>query len=410
MSLLRQPNFRKFWMGETISLFGDQITLIALPLAGVLVLDASAAEMGYLGAALLMPHLLFSLPAGVWLERIASRRHVMIACDIGRALLLASVPLTHAFDSLTFAQLYLVAFGTGTLTVLFDISYATLYVAVVAREEYIEANSLINGSRSFAYIGGPSVGGGLVQALTAPLTLLVDSLSFVASALFLGRLHAPEPALEQSETRVRDDVREGLSFVFRHPILRPSLLGVATLNLFNFAFWALFLLYATQELGIRPATLGLVLGAGAVGGLIGAVLAGRIGRRIGIGPAYLLGMVLFPAPLILVPAAGGPKPLVLAILFVSEFLSGLGVMILDINAGAFQTALTPDRLRARATGAFRFVNYGVRPLGALLGGALGSAMGLRSALWLSSIAALAGILWMLPSPLPRMRELPETAE
>lgn len=410
MSLLRQPNFRKFWMGETISLFGDQITLIALPLAGVLVLDASAAEMGYLGAALLMPHLLFSLPAGVWLERIASRRHVMIACDIGRALLLASVPLTHAFDSLTFAQLYLVAFGTGTLTVLFDISYATLYVAVVAREEYIEANSLINGSRSFAYIGGPSVGGGLVQALTAPLTLLVDSLSFVASALFLGRLHAPEPALGQSETRVRDDVREGLSFVFRHPILRPSLLGVATLNLFNFAFWALFLLYATQELGIRPATLGLVLGAGAVGGLIGAVLAGRIGRRIGIGPAYLLGMVLFPAPLILVPAAGGPKPLVLAILFVSEFLSGLGVMILDINAGAFQTALTPDRLRARATGAFRFVNYGVRPLGALLGGALGSAMGLRSALWLSSIAALAGILWMLPSPLPRMRELPEAAE
>jgi MFS family permease len=410
VSLLRQPNFRKFWIGETISLFGDQITLIALPLAAVLVLDANPAEMGYLGAALLMPHLLFSLPAGVWLERIASRRHVMILCDIGRALLLASVPLAHAFDSLTFAQLYLVAFGTGTLTVLFDISYATLYVAVVARAEYIEANSLINGSRSFAYIGGPSVGGGLVQALTAPLTLLVDSLSFIASALFLGRLHAPEPPLEHKERRVRDDVREGLSFVFRHPILRPSLLGVATLNLFNFAFWALFLLYATQELGIRPATLGLVLGAGAVGGLIGALLAGRIGRRIGIGPAYLLGMVLFPAPLILVPAAGGPKPLVLAILFVSEFLSGLGVMILDINAGAFQTALTPDRLRARATGAFRFVNYGIRPLGALLGGALGSAMGLRQALWLSSIAALAGILWMLPSAIPSMRELPETAE
>jgi predicted MFS family arabinose efflux permease len=410
VSLLRQPNFRKFWMGETISLFGDQITLIALPLAGVLVLDADAAEMGYLGAALLMPHLLFSLPAGVWLERVASRRHVMILCDIGRALLLASVPLAHAFDSLTFAHLYGVAFGTGTLTVLFDVSYTTLYVAIVARKEYIEANSLINGSRSFAYIAGPSVGGGLVQALTAPLTLLVDSFSFIASALFLGRLHAPEPPPERKGARVRDDVREGLSFVFRHPILRPSLLGVATLNLFNFAFWALFLLYATEELGIRPATLGLVLGAGAVGGLIGAVLAGRVGRRIGIGPAYLLGMVLFPAPLILVPAAGGPKPLVLGILFVSEFLAGLGVMILDINAGAFQTALTPDRLRARSTGAFRFVNFGIRPLGALLGGALGSAIGLRPALWLSSVAALAGILWMLPSPIPRMRELPETAE
>jgi MFS family permease len=397
-------------MGETISLFGDQITLIALPLAGVLVLDADAAEMGYLGAALLMPHLLFSLPAGVWLERVASRRHVMILSDIGRAMLLASVPLAHAFDSLTFAQLYGVAFATGTFTVLFDISYTTLYVSVVTRGEYIEANSLINGSRSFAYIAGPSVGGGLVQALTAPLTLLVDSVSFIASALFLSGLRSPEPPLERTETRVRDEVSEGLSFVFHHPILRPTLLGAATLNLFNFAFWALFLLYATEELGIRPATLGLVLGAGAVGGLIGAVLAGRIGRRIGIGRAYLLGMVLFPAPIILIPAAGGPKPLVLAILFVSEFLSGLGVMILDINASAFQPALTPDRLRARSTGAFRFVNYGVRPLGALLGGALGSTLGLRPALWLSSIAALAGILWLLPSPVPRMRELPETAE
>jgi MFS family permease len=408
--LLRQANFRKFWIGETVSLFGDQITLIALPLAGVLVLDADAAEMGYLGAALLMPHLLFSLPAGVWLERVAARRQVMIVCDIGRALLLASIPLTHAFDSLTFAQLYVVAFATGTLTVLFDVSYTTLYVAIVARESYIEANSLISGSRSFAYIAGPSVGGGLVQALSAPVTLLMDGVTFVVSALFLSRLHASEPPIEPRETRVRDEMREGLSFIFRHPILRPSLLGVATLNLFNFAFWALFLLYATEELGIRPATLGLVLGAGAVGGLIGAVVAGRVGRRIGIGPAYLLGMVLFPAPIILIPAAGGPKPLVLGILFVSEFLSGLGVMILDINASAFQTALTPDRLRARATGAFRFVNYGVRPLGALLGGALGSAMGLRPALWLSSIAALAGILWMLPSPIPRMRELPEPAE
>jgi MFS family permease len=121
-------------------------------------------------------------------------------------------------------------------------------------------------------------------------------------------------------------------------------------------------------------------------------------------------MVLFPAPIILVPAAGGPRPLVLGILFVAEFVSGVGVMILDINAVAFQTALTPDRLRARATGAFRFVNYGVRPLGALLGGALGSTLGLRPALWISSIAALAGILWLLPSPVPRMRELPNVAE
>ena len=409
MSLLRQPNFRTFWIGQTISLFGDQITLIALPLAAVLVLDASAAEMGYLGAAALMPHLLFSLPVGVWVERVARRRRVMILADLGRAALLGAVPLAYAFDSLSFALLYVVAFGTGTLAVLFDISYSTLYVAVVEREDYIEANSLINGSRSFSYIGGPSAGGVLVQLFSAPAALLVDAVSFLASAVFLGRLRAPEPPVERRTTRIREEITEGLSFIFRTSILRASLLATATLNFFNFAFWALFLIYATNELGIRAGTLGLVLGAGAFGGLIGAVVAGRVSRRIGLGPAYLLGMVLFPAPLLLVPAAGGPKWLVLGMLFLAEFLSGLGVMILDISAGAFMTALTPDRLRSRATGAFGFVNYGIRPLGALAGGALGAALGLRPALWLSSAAALAGILWLVPSPLPSMRELPEEA-
>jgi MFS family permease len=409
VSLLRESNFRTFWLGQTISLFGDQITLIALPLAAVLVLDADAADMGYLGAAALMPHLLFSLPAGVWLERIAHRRRVMILADLGRAALLATVPLAYAFDSLSFAQLYVIAFATGTLTVLFDISYSTLYVSVVERGGYIEANSLLHGSRSFSYIAGPSVGGVLVQLLSAPAALLVDAVSFIGSAAFLGRVHAPEPPLERRTTRIREEVGEGLSFIFRNSILRPALLGVATLNFFNFAFWALFLLYATNELGIRAGTLGLVLGAGAFGGLIGAVVAGRVGQRIGLGPAFLLGMVLFPAPLLLVPAASGPKWVVLAMLFVSEFLSGLGVMILDINSSAFMTALTPDRLRSRSTGAFRFVNYGVRPLGALFGGALGAALGLRPALWLSTAAALAGILWLLPSPIPALRDLPEEA-
>jgi MFS family permease len=409
MSLLREATFRKFWVGQTISLFGDQVTYIALPLTGVLVLDANAAEMGYLGAAALLPHLFFALPAGVWLERVARRRQVMILADVGRAALLASLPLAYAFDSLTFAQLYAVAFATGTLAVLFDISYSTLYVAVVERERYLEANSFLHGSRSFSYIAGPSVGGVLVQLLSAPVALLADAFSFVASALFLGRLDAPEPPVEPRTTRARDEVKEGLAFLFRNSILRPALFGTATLNFFNYAFWAIFLLFAADELGINAGTLGLVLGVGAFGGLTGAVVAGRLGRRIGLGPAFIVGMVLFPLPLLLVPAAGGPEPRVLAMLFVAEFLSGLGVMILDINATAFMTALTPDRLRARTTGAFNFVNWGIRPLGSLLGGALGSALGLRPALWVSSVAALAGVLWLLPSPIPALRDLPEEA-
>jgi MFS family permease len=409
VNLLRHREFRLFWSGQTISLVGDQITLLALPLTAVLLLDASAAQMGYLGAAALMPHLLFSLPAGVWLERVAGRRRIMIAADIGRALLLASVPLAYAFDSVTFAQLYGVAFATGCLAVLFDISYSTLYVSVVEREEYLEANSLLNGSRSLSYVAGPSLGGLLVQVLNAPLALLADAVSFLGSALLLGLMRAPEPPVEPQETHIREQVAAGLRFIFGNSFFRPSLAATATLNFFNLAFGALFILYATRELGVRPGTLGLVLGAGAVGGVLGAVVAGRLGRRIGLGPAFIVGQILFPLPLLLVPLASGSKPVVLAMLFAAEFFSGLGVMILDINAGAIITALTPHALRSRSTGAFRFVNYGIRPLGSLAGGGLGAALGLRPALWITTVGALAGVLWLIPSPVPRLRDLPEEA-
>jgi MFS family permease len=409
MNLLRERDFRLFWSGQTISLVGDQITLLALPLAAVLLLDANAAQMGYLGAATLMPHLLFSLPAGAWLERVAGRRRIMIGADIGRALLLASVPLAHGFDAVTFGQLYAVAFATGCLAVLFDISYSTLFVAVVERERYLEANSLLNGSRSLSYVAGPSLGGLLVQALGAAFALLADALSFLASALLLGSMRASEPPLEPQAGNMREQVAQGLRFIFGNTFFRPALAATATLNFFNLAFGALFILYATRELGVRPGTLGLVLGAGAVGGVLGAFVAGRLGRRIGLGPAFIVGQILFPLPLLLVPLASGSKPVILAMLFAAEFFSGLGVMILDINAGSMMTALTPHALRSRSTGAFRFVNYGIRPLGALAGGGLGATLGLRPALWITTVGALAGVLWLLPSPVPGMRDLPEEA-
>jgi MFS family permease len=409
MKLLREREFRLFWLGESISLFGDQVTLIAMPLAAVLILDADAADMGYLGAAALLPHLLFSLPAGVWLERVGRRRVVMIASDFGRLLLLASIPVAYWLDSLTFAQLYAVAFLTGCLAVSFDISHSTLFVSVTAREQYVDANAWFNGSRAFSFVAGPSVGGALVQLLSAPAALLADAASFLASAFFLGRMNAKEPPLEPTQGSAWGQLWEGIRFLARNRILGPGLVSVATLNFFNFAFAALFILYATRNLGVRPGTLGLVLGAGAVGGLLGAFVAGRFGRRIGLGPAFLVGMVLFPAPFLLIPLATGPRPVVLGMLFVAEFLSGLGVMILDINVGAIMLALTPHRLRSRFTGAFRFVNYGVRPLGSLFGGALGATIGLRPTLFLTAAASMAGILWLLPSPVPALRDLPEEA-
>jgi MFS family permease len=407
MRLLRGRDFRNFWLGQTISVVGDQVTFIAVPLVAVLVLDASPAEMGYLGAAALVPHLLFSLPAGVWLERTRSRRHLMIAADLGRAGLLASVPLTYAFDALSFGQLYAVAFLTGTLAVVFDISYATLYAAVTPRDAYVQANSLLNGSRAVANVAGPSVGGILVQVLSAPAALVADAASFLVSALFLGGVRAREPEVEISRETMRSQVSEGITFIARDRILGPTLASVATLNFFNFVFWALFILYATRELGVTAGTLGLVLGAGAVGGIIGAVITSRLSRRIGLGPAFVVGMILFPAPLLLVPLASGAHPLIVAMLFAAEFLSAVGLMILDITAGAIIVGMTPHRLRSRATGAFRFVNMGVRPLGALTGGALGSLLGVRPTLFLASVAGIAGVLWLIPSQVPALAELPE---
>jgi MFS family permease len=363
--------------------------------------------MGYLFAAALAPNLLFSLHAGAFVDRRGRRRATMIATDLGRAALLASVPVAYGLGVLTLPQLYVVAFLEGTLSVLFYVSYSTLFTALVPRERYVEGNQLVNGSRAFSFVGGQSLAGFLVQVFSAPLALLADAVSFLVSALFLSRVEAGEPPTEQAE---RGHLAAGARFIRRTPLLSASLASTATVNFFNFVFFSLFVLYVTRELHVRPGTLGLVLGAGAVGGLLGAFLTGRIARRIGIGPAFMLGSILFPAPFLLVPLAGGAHLVVVALLFLAEFGSGFGVMMLDITIGSIQQALIPDRLRARVSGAYMVVNYGVRPLGSLFGGLLGSTIGLRPTLWLAAIGGLSAVIFLLPSPAPRLRELPEPAE
>jgi len=403
--LLREnPRFRRFWLGQSISLLGDQVTVIALPLVAVLVLDATPAQMGYLFAVELAPNLLFSLHAGAWVDRRGRKRQLMIATDLGRALALGSIPVAYAFDALTFPHMLAVGFVMGTLSVLFYVSYSSLFVALVPRDRFVEGSSIINGSRALSYVGGPSVGGALVQALSAPATLVVDTFSYIVSALCLRSVDVEEPA---AEAPGKGHVVAGIRWVFGNPIVRAALGATATINFFNFVFFALFILYATRSLDVTPGTLGLVLGAGAAGGVLGSLVTGRISRRIGIGPAFALGCVLFPAPLLLVPLAGGPKPVVLACLFLAEFGAGFGVMVLDISAAAISAAIVPDRLRSRASGAYMVVNYGVRPLGALVGGALGSWLGLRPTLWIATAGALAGFLWLLPSPILGLRTLPE---
>jgi len=406
-TLLRDLAFRRYWTGQAISLVGDQITLLALPLLAVLLLQATPAQMGYLTAAGLAPNLVFSLYAGVWVDRRASRRLVMVWADIGRAALIATIPIAYALDTLTLTHLYVVAFGVGTLAALFEVANATLFVSLVPPERYVAANSLINGSRAMSFVVGPSASGWLVQILTAPVALIADALSYVASAAQLLRIRPTEPP---PETERKGQVGAGARFLASSRALWTLILAVTTLNFFNYMFSTLVILYVTTSLGVSPGLIGLILGAASVGALLGSIVTGRLTRAVGVGPAYVIGLLAFPAPLILVPLAGGPRPVVLALLFLAEFGSGLGVMILDISAGSLMAAIIPNRLRARVAGVTRTINYGIRPLGALAGGALGTLIGVRETLWVATVGALAGVAWMIGSPVVRMRELPTSDE
>jgi len=398
--LLRDRAFRRYWSGQTISMFGDQISSIALPLVAVLVLNANPAQMGFLAALVWLPSLLFGLHAGAWVDRRGHRRATMICADLGRAVLLASIPVSFALDVLTIWQLYGVAFGVGVLSVLFTVSDPTLFVSIVPDDQYVEGNSLIYGSRALSFVGGPSVGGALVQFLTAPFAVLADAASFLGSAFFLARIHPNEPPAAEPG---KGTLTAGARFIKNSPIVRASLLAVSVINFFNFVFWALFILYATRYLHVVPGQLGLVLGIGAIGGVLGAVLTKRLVNRLGVGRVYTISCLVFTAPLLLVPLAAGPRPVILAMLMAAEFVAGFGVMVLDISVGAIFSAVIPDDLRSRVSGAFQAVNYGTRPLGALVGGFLGTLIGPRPTLWVAAIGGMIGFVLLLPTQLPAFR-------
>ena len=390
-----------------MSLLGDQVSIIALPLTAVLALHATAAQMGALTTAYLLPNLLLSLHAGVWVDRSGRRRQVMLAADVARGLLTVTIPITFALGHLTWPQLYAVAFLLGCASVFFYVSYGGFFQTIVEREDYIEANALLNGSRGFSFLGGTSLGGALVQLLRGPYALGLDAVSFLWSALFLRKIDAPDPPGAPRET---GGIGTGLRWIRHNPVMRAELLGVATINLFNFVYWALFLLYASRYLHVGPATIGLVIGVAAAGTLAAAALTGRIARAIGVGPAFLIGCFLFPAPLLLVPAARGPHGLVIAFLFTAEFISGLGLMLLDILAGVIQGGLIPAPVRSRVSGAFMVVNYGVRPLGTSVAGVLGSTIGVHNTIWIGAGGALLGMAFLLPSPIRHLHDVPEAAE
>ncbi|MFJ6851623.1 MFS transporter [Streptomyces sp. NPDC091271] len=408
ISLWRDRPFRRFWAGQSVSQFGDRITELALPLIAVSALNASPNEVAGLTALSWTPNLLAIL-LGAWVDQRARKRRLMILADLIRAAVLLSIPVAYLLGAVTLGQLYAVALLTGAAGVLFNTAYPPFFVRLVPRTSYVDANSKLSTSRSASYVAGPAIGGALVQALTAPVTLVVDALTFLVSAVLVGQVAVDEPPAGSAGTEAPSLLRRaraGLSFIVRHPVLRAGLGCAATVNFFTFvAGSGLIVLFANRSLGLSAGVIGIAFGVGATGALLGAVLAPKISRRIGVGRSIVVGAVLFPAPLAIAAAADGPLWLRAGALAATEFLSGFGVMLFDVNLNSLQAAVIPDGMRSRVAGAYSTINYGIRPVGAVVGGLLATLLGLRATLLVAAVGGALSLLWLLPSPIPGIRSL-----
>jgi MFS family permease len=406
--LWRHADFMKLWAGQTISLLGSSVTMLALPLTAVLVLEATPAQMGILEAVGALPSLLLGLFAGAWADR-HRRRPILIAADVGRAVLLSLIPVAALLNLLRIGHLYLVSFLVSALGLFFGVAYGPFILSLIGRERLVEGNSKLAISRSAAEIAGPGLAGGLVQLITAPMAIALDALSFLVSGLFLGLIRTPEPAPAPAEGRqnIWHEMGEGLGLVASHPLLRSIAGCFATVSLFNSALEAVLLLYLTRELGIKAGLVGLIFAVGNVGFLAGALLPERAARRLGLGPAIIAGLLAAALSDLLIPLAGGSTVLMIGILLVAQFLFGLGLTVFSVGQVSVRQAATPDRLQGRMNATIGFVAAGLMPIGALLGGGLGETIGLRPALFLAALGEICSVAWLLFSPLRSLREQAE---
>jgi MFS family permease len=404
---LRNPQFRRFWIGETVSLLGTEVTRFALPLVAVLSLSASAFEVGVLNAMRYVPIVVVSLFAGMWLDR-RRRLPVLVASNIGRAVCIGAVPLLAAFDSLTLWLLCLVALVLGTLTVLFDVGSLSFVPSVVGRPQLPDANGRLQTSFSLAMIVGPGLGGFLVAAVGAPATLALDAVSYAVSVVMLLSLRVNEPAPDVPAVRptVRASIAEGLHAVFGNRVLRNLLTQSATFNLAQNAMLTVFVLWTVRTLGLSASQLGLVLGIGSLGGLAGGLFANRITRAVGYGRTLRLATTVAGLAPLLFLLARGPDLVSVTVLTGAYGLAGFMLVIYNVNTVSLRQVVTPNRLLARMNASYRMVLFGTIPLGALLGGTLGQYLGLRPAMAITVVLLTTPIAWTFFSPVFRLPALP----
>ena len=410
-ALWKHPDFLKMWTGQTISQFGSSISQLALPIIAVRLLLASAFAVAALGTVEFLPFLLLTLPAGVWVDRLP-RRAVLIVGDVGRGLLLLSVPVAYLTGHLSLAQLFVVGFLTGVLTVFFDVAYQSYLPALVDREDLVDGNSKLEVTRSAGQLAGPPAAGGLIQLLTAPYAIVWDSVSFFISGGFLLAIRKKEMPLEKREdgrrAGMRHELWEGLRYVVGHKYLRPQAISTGVSNFFSNVAFSILIVFAIRTLHMSNGLIGVVFGLGSIGWMAGAALAPRLQRWLGVGGATILGAAMSGPGTLLVALT--PSSFPVPFLVAGSMIGGCGAVVYNIQQVSLRQTITPERLQGRMNSVMRFLVWGPIPLGALTGGAIATSFGLRTALLVGAIGGFSSTIPILLSPIRKLKTFPEPEE
>jgi MFS family permease len=410
-SVRRNRGFLWLWGGQGISVFGEQFTSLAVPVLAVTLLHAVAWQMGILNAASTAAFLIVGLPAGAWVDRWLKRR-VMITADIVRTLALAAIPILWYTHLLQIWQLIIVVAIVGVASVFFDVGYQSYIPLLVRPEQVGPANSTLEATSQVSRIGGPAIAGALLTIISAPGLIVIDSLSYIVSFVSLSRIRDTEVAADPELRRpLHQEIAEGVRFVAGQPLIRSVAGTTATSNFFSTLGMTLFPIFALRTLDIGSLGLGITLSAGSVGGLLGATLTPRIARWIGEGRVIVVSAFVCGAAFIMVPLSAllhGPSAVVL--LSVGEFFTMFCVLVYNITQVTLRQRLCPPRLLGRMNASIRCLVWGVMPIAALVAGWIGSTVGIIPTMWISFVGGLLAGLWVLFSPLPRMRDLPTTLD
>ncbi|MFE7044359.1 MFS transporter [Streptomyces atratus] len=405
LGILRDPDFGRLFAATALGQLGDRIIFLALPLVAIVALNADEFQVGLLAAMTTAGSLLVGLPAGAWVDRMR-KRSVMISTDLARAMALLTIPVAWWSELLTIWWLYAVALVHGVLTVFFDVAYVSYLPHLVGRSNLVEGNSKLSAIRSVTSISGPGMAGPLVGWLGAPVTLLVSSVGMAMSGLLATGIRKREQKPESSEhPQLFREIKEGLKFVLKHPVLRAIILGDAIFNLFLVMYQTMLLVFLEREMNLDSFGIGLILSGMGCGALLGALSATRVSKRVGQGPVvWLAPLVTCPLTALMPLAHPGWSVHVAALGLASLSLGGV---IRFVAQSSFQQTLTPDRILGRMSATARFVSWGGIPLGGLLGGASGAVFGAKATLWIGAVGMTSSIIPYFLSPLRSMRELPK---